>query len=88
VEVQSQSPIWWGLRPVAYADIQLHQQKTSLATNWATNISLRTGFQLEHVRVLDRTVQLLLEYYRGRSPNGQFYALNIETVGLGLHIYF
>jgi hypothetical protein len=49
---------------------------------------VRAGFQFEHVRVLDRRVQLLAEYYTGRSPNGQFFLQRVETVGLGLHVYF
>jgi hypothetical protein len=32
--------------------------------------------------------QLLLEYFRGHSPNGQFYKEKIDYVGLGLHFNF
>ena len=31
---------------------------------------------------------LLLEYYNGKSPNGQFYENTIEYFGLGLHFFF
>ncbi len=32
--------------------------------------------------------QFLLEYYNGRSPNGQFYVDDVEWVGFGVHFYF
>lgn len=88
--LEGESPVTFltGIRPVAYADFQTHQQDTGPRTRWTTNISLRAGFQFEHVRVLDRSIQLLMEYYSGSSPNGQFFLRRIETVGVGLHVYF
>jgi hypothetical protein len=83
IEVQSPRPLYRGVRPVAYADFQTHEQ-----TKWSTNISLRTGLQFENLRILHRKLQFLLEYYNGYSPNGQFYMTRIETIGLGLHLYF
>jgi hypothetical protein len=84
IEVQSPTPYFSAaMRPVLYADFQTHQQN-----NWSTNVSFRTGVQFENARILDRKLQLLLEYYNGYSPNGQFYNARIETIGLGIHLYF
>lgn len=33
-------------------------------------------------------MQILLEYYSGRSPNGQFFSQDIELLGIGVHLYF
>jgi hypothetical protein len=33
-------------------------------------------------------VQLMLEYFRGLSPHGQFYDRRIEYLGIGAHFYF
>ncbi len=88
IEVESPSPWRYGLRPVAYADVQTHCYSRDQQNQWITNLSVRAGVQFEHVRVLDRRVQLLAEYYTGRSPNGQFFLQRVETVGLGLHVYF
>jgi hypothetical protein len=33
-------------------------------------------------------VQLLIEYYNGKSPNGQFLNESIEYYGVGAHFYF
>ena len=35
-----------------------------------------------------RNMQLLIEYFNGRSPNGQFYREKIEFIGLGTHFHF
>jgi hypothetical protein len=35
-----------------------------------------------------RKIQLLLEYYNGHSPNGQFFDRKIEYIGTGIHLHF
>lgn len=77
---------WWRglLRPVFALDLQKHQEY-----GWgATNIAARAGFQIEHRSQASRRVLVLLEYYRGRDVNGQFYINPDESLGLGLHLYF
>jgi hypothetical protein len=85
--VEYAAPRAWArglLRPVAALDLQKHQQY-----GWgATNVSARAGFQIEHRSQTSRRVLLLLEYYRGRDVNGQFYVNQDESLGLGLHLYF
>lgn len=72
------------LRPVAALDLQKHQE-----FGWgATAVSARAGFQLEHRSQSSRRVLLLLEYYRGRDVNGQFFVNNDESLGAGIHLYF
>jgi hypothetical protein len=70
------------IRPIAAADIQYREEN-----NWAADVSLRAG--LEFQRWLGtRNLQILLEYFRGYSPNGQFYTDRIDYLGLGLHFNF
>ena len=76
------------IRPVAYSDFQTVQQNGIGNGQWLTNVSLKAGFETESVRLLGRSIQLLVEYYSGRSPNGQFYTQRIETIGLGFYVYF
>lgn len=45
-----------------------------------------TSVQLS--RGTTRNFQLLLEYFHGKSPNGQFYVNNVEYVGIGGHLHF
>jgi hypothetical protein len=72
------------LRPIAAADLQKRQQH-----GWeSTGVSLRAGVQLQNLMLRTRCLQLLVQYYRGHDPNGQFFADTVEEVGLGLHAYF
>lgn len=84
VELTSSRTYWGGrLRPVAYADFQSNER-----TNWEINRSILAGVQFENARIGDRQVQLLAEYYAGRSPDGQFYTQQVSWYGIGVHLYF
>lgn len=72
------------LRPVAGLDLQKRQQNGW----WATGASARAGVQMQNLLLRTRSLQFLLEYYRGHDPNGQFYLDKIEYFGAGLHAYF
>ena len=83
--LEFRSPKLWlkgALRPVAGLDIQ-HRQES----NWNTDLSARAGIQFENPDFMSRKLQLLFEYYNGKSPNGQFYDRNIEFLGIGLHFF-
>jgi hypothetical protein len=71
--------IW---RPIAAVDVQNHEEN-----GWHADVSARAGVQFEGVLV-SRNVQLLLEYFRGHSPNGQFYKQKLDYFGLGMHVHF
>ncbi|HEY6085330.1 MAG TPA: DUF1207 domain-containing protein, partial [Nitrospira sp.] len=71
------------LRPVAYGDFQCNER-----TNWGIGRSLMAGVQFENARIGDRQMQLLMEYYAGPSPDGQFYPQQVSWYGVGLHLYF
>jgi uncharacterized protein DUF1207 len=69
-------------RPVAAADFQ-HREENG----WSLDFSGRAGIQLDGV-LASRNLQILLEYFKGRSPNGQFYKDKIEYFGVGAHFHF
>jgi hypothetical protein len=71
------------IRPVAYADFQCNERM-----NWIVNRSVRAGIQFENARIGDRRIQLLGEYYEGRSPDGQFFEQRVGWYGIGVHLYF
>lgn len=84
VEVRSPWTLLDGrLRPLAALDLQ-HREEN----DWETDLSLRAGIQFEKLPFFDRKLQLMLEYFNGHSPNGQFYRDKIEYLGVGLHLYF
>jgi hypothetical protein len=71
-----------GWRPIAAVDIQNREEN-----GWATDISVRAGLEFSGV-LAPRNLQILIEYFTGHSPNGQFYRETVDYVGLGLHFHF
>jgi hypothetical protein len=69
------------VRPMAAFDVKYHQEG-----GWAGDFSPRLGVQLSSGTT--RNFQLLLEYFHGKSPNGQFYVNNVEYMGIGGHLHF
>jgi hypothetical protein len=70
------------LRPIAAVDVQNREEN-----NWHTDFSVRAGVQIEGLPAT-RNLQILLEYFRGHSPNGQFYKDKLDYIGLGAHFHF
>jgi hypothetical protein len=68
--------------PVAAVDFQNHQDN-----GWGTDISARVGLQFQNPATFGRRLNLMLEYYDGHSPNGQFFLERIQEIGIGLHFY-
>jgi len=69
-------------RPIAAADLQQREEN-----GWSLDLSLRAGIQVDGV-LASRNLQILIEYFKGHSPNGQFYKDRIEYLGLGAHFHF
>jgi len=82
IEFRSPWPAGARIRPVVGVDVQTRQQN-----DWSADLSARAG--VEFLGALHgRNLQLLLEYFRGHSPNGQFYQDKIDYIGLGVHFHF
>jgi hypothetical protein len=71
------------LRPMAAADIKNRQEN-----DWHSEVSLAAGFKLESKDTLWNKINIMLEYYNGNSPNGQFHDNYIEYMALATHFYF
>ncbi|CAD6875464.1 DUF1207 domain-containing protein [Methylomonas fluvii] len=71
------------MRPIIAADIKNYDQN-----NWSADISARAGVEFDNSKVLGRKLQILVEYFNGYSPSGQFYKDKVEYVGLGAHYHF
>lgn len=69
-------------RPVAAVDMQNREEN-----DWHVDVSARAGVQFEGV-LASRKLQILIEYFRGHSPNGQFYKEKLDYLGLGAHFHF
>jgi hypothetical protein len=68
--------------PVIAMDVQMHEEN-----GWSPNYSVRAGLQFDRARILGRRLLVMLEYFSGNSPNGQFYKNKIDYIGLGAHFY-
>ena len=71
------------VRPVIAADLQ-HRDETG----WNLDASVRGGIEVADPSRYVNKMLLLVEYYDGYSPNGQFFDDRVRTLGLGLHFYF
>lgn len=71
------------IQPVLSADFKLHEEH-----EWSTDLSVRVGLRFGSSRAVNRKLALMLEYFKGHSPSGQFYQQKIEYIGLGIHYYF
>lgn len=60
--------------------------KASEELDWRRSRSYQVGFELKSASA--RRVRLMLEHFRGHSPNGQFYQERLRYTGLGLYFGF
>ncbi len=70
-------------RPVAAMDIQSWEQQ-----KWRPSYGVRAGFELGKSGPGGRKVRLMLDYFNGFSPLGQFYDARIRYLGGGLYLGF
>jgi hypothetical protein len=71
------------IRPVAAADFKNFQEN-----NWGTDVSARAGIEFGNLQALGRKLQILIEYFNGHSPSGQFFRNKVEYIGVGAHYHF
>jgi hypothetical protein len=71
------------MRPVLAGDLQNREE-----FDYDIDFSLRAGVQFEDPGRFSQRMLLMLEYYDGHSPNGQFYTDRVRFLGVGLHFYF
>src|SRR3989344_2727168 len=66
---------------IAAVDVQASEE-----LDWRRSRSYQAGFEFR--RGSPRRVRLMLEHFRGHSPNGQFYRESLRYTGLGLYFGF
>lgn len=70
------------LTPVFGADFKSFEE-----LDWTINTNVVAGLEFSNAGA-DRRFRLLLNYYHGFNPYGQFFAQKIEMVGVGLYLSF
>ncbi len=66
-------------RPVAAFNVT-HQE----GNDFKPDFSLRAGLQADHPTTNGRNIRLLLEFYNGKDPNGQFFEDDVLIIGTGV----
>jgi hypothetical protein len=66
---------------IAAADVQASEE-----LGWRRSSSYQAGFELRSSSL--RRVRLMVEHFRGHSPNGQFYREPLRYTGLGFYFGF
>ncbi len=69
-----------GLNFIAAADLQASQE-----LDWRLSRSYQAGVELRNG---ERRMRLMLEYFIGHSPNGQFFREHVRYSGIGLYFGF
>ena len=70
------------MTPVLGADFKTFEQ-----LNWTLNANVVGGLEFARAGAL-RRFRVLLNYYHGNNPYGQFYGQKVESVGLGIYLAF
>lgn len=83
LEYRGQRRIWKAGRFLAGLDVQAWNE-----TNWDRDWSAKAGLRFKSPYGEVRSVQLLLEYYEGHAPHGQFFPLEVDYFGLSLAFAF
>jgi hypothetical protein len=66
---------------IAAADVRASEE-----LDWRRSRSYQAGFDYRSAG--KRRIRLMLEYFRGHSPNGQFFRESLRYTGLGLYFVF
>ncbi|GAB6057646.1 DUF1207 domain-containing protein [Desulfonatronum parangueonense] len=72
-----------GLRPIGSINIRNFKDD-----EWHMDVSMRAGFQIENTLLLNHRLLFLIEYFFGRSPDGEFYIRDVESIGIRLNYFY
>ena len=78
------NPVHWRTsRIIAGLDVQAWNE-----TRWDRDASAKAGLMFKSPYGDARSLELLVEYYRGHAPHGQFFPVRVEYFGLGVAYMF
>jgi hypothetical protein len=82
IEYYGSLPTWGRGVPVAGLDV-----KSTEEHDWAINTSISAGLEFRGSPDSDRYIRVVLEYYRGHNPHGQFYTDGTRMQFYGVGVY-
>lgn len=72
-----------GIRPLVAVDVLVEQEG-----NWQTSVAPVVGLLFERRLGRGPSFNLVVQYFNGRSPNGQFYERAVQYVGIAGEFHF
>lgn len=83
VEYRGNDPLLWSGRPVIGVDLKNMEEH-----DWAVDTSIKAGLEFGHPNPGQRRLRVMLEWYEGYDPHGQFYVNKVDYFGLGVSLGF
>ena len=83
VEYRGNDPLLWSGRPVIGVDLKNMEEH-----DWAVDTSIKAGLEFGHPNPGQRRLRVMLEWYEGYEPHGQFYVNKVDYFGLGVSLGF
>jgi uncharacterized protein DUF1207/BON domain-containing protein len=83
VELRGNPVHWRTSRLIAGVDVEAWDE-----TGWDRDWSVKAGLMFRSPYGDARSTQLLLEYYNGHAPHGQFFQVEVEYYGIGIAYAF
>lgn len=83
IEFRESKPLVWNGRPVIAVDMKSFEEH-----DWATDTSIKAGLEFGHPNPGQRRLRLLIDWYNGFDPRGQFYNNKVDYVGMEVSLGF
>jgi hypothetical protein len=83
IEYRGSKPLVWNGRPIAGVDMKSFEEH-----NWDIDTSVKAGLEFGHPNPGQRRLRLMVEWYKGFDPRGQFYNNKVEYCGMGVSLGF
>ena len=83
IEYRGSTPLVWNGKPIVGVDMKSLQDH-----NWSIDTSVKAGLEFGSLWAGHRRLSVLLEWYKGYDPYGQFYVNRCEYLGGGVTLGF
>jgi len=83
IEYRGKKPLLWNGRPLGGVDVKSLEEH-----DWAKDTSVKVGLEFGHPNPGQRRLRLMVEWYKGFDPRGQFYNNKVEYYGLETSLGF
>ena len=83
IEYHGSKPLVWNGRLVGGVDMKSFEEN-----NWSIDTSVKIGLEFGQPNPGQRRLRLMVQWYKGFDPRGQFYNNKVESYGMGVSLGF